>query len=136
MRLLLDGDITVVGEAGDAAAALQCIVALEPEVVLLDISMPGIDGIAACNRIRALRPAIQVVMLSLWDDPATRARASAAGAVAFVSKQEAARLLLPAIREAAGRSRAPLTVPPMTLDRADSVDATGLPAPPAAFANQ
>ena len=99
-------DTTVVGEASDGAEAITLAQALQPDVVLMDISLPTIDGITAAAAIRAAVPHCAVVFLSLYDDAATRARADAAGAVAFVGKQEGVRALQSAIRQAGRQRRA------------------------------
>ncbi len=101
MRLELEPDFTVVGEAGDGRAAVAMARLLSPTVVLMDVEMPAMDGITATEELRAASPGCAVVMLSLYDDPATRARASAAGAAAFVSKCRMDETLLDAIRGAA-----------------------------------
>ena len=103
MRLALEPDLSIVGEAPDGATAIQLVAALRPDVVLMDIEMPGMDGITAAAALRAVAPECAVVMLSLHGDRATRARAEAAGAVAFVEKQAAEPVLLTAIRAAAGK---------------------------------
>jgi DNA-binding NarL/FixJ family response regulator len=101
MRLALEPDIDVVGEAGDAWSAVVCAVTLCPDVVLMDIVMPGMDSLAATSVLQALEPRMAVVVLTLEDDAKTRSRAQAAGASAFVAKREADALLVPAIRRAA-----------------------------------
>jgi DNA-binding NarL/FixJ family response regulator len=98
LRIAAESDIVVVGEAGDGAAALDLVTALAPDVVIMDVSMPGIDGIDATSRLRAMAPGSTIVILSLHDDAVTRARAATAGAAAFVSKHEADALLLDTIR--------------------------------------
>lgn len=103
MQLELEPDVQVVGEAGDGAAALDLTPRLEPDVVLMDIRMRGMDGIAAVRKLKQLVPTIPVIMLSLHDDEHTRAEATAAGAWGFVGKCEASPRLLQAIRAAAGR---------------------------------
>ncbi len=67
----------------------------------MDIEMPGIDGIAAISAMLATTPQSAVVMLSMHDDAATRARARTAGAAAFVEKRGTSEALLAAIRQAA-----------------------------------
>jgi DNA-binding NarL/FixJ family response regulator len=99
MRLSIEPDIEVVGEAGDGAAAIEMVAALHPSVVLMDVEMPVMDGIAATGEITGNGTA--VVMLSMHDDAATIARAMAAGAAAFVAKQSMDDSLLTAIRAAA-----------------------------------
>ena len=103
MRLGLEDDLTIVGEAGDADSALVGITQLRPDVVVMDVAMPGVDGISAATELRARMPGLAVVMLSLHDDPTTRQAAADAGAVAFVGKQEPDEALLSAIRSANGR---------------------------------
>ena len=101
MRLALEPDLEVVGEAGGAAAAISLASTLGPDVVLMDVEMPDADGIAATETMHALAPGSAVVIFTLLDDAATRARARAAGAAAFVAKHQTEETLLAAIRRAA-----------------------------------
>lgn len=107
MLLALEPDIVVVGEAQGGQVAVEQARRLQPDVVLLDMVMPEMDGIATATALREVAPACAVVVLSLYDDATNRERARAAGAVAFLCKHSAAETLLSAIREAAleGRSR-------------------------------
>jgi DNA-binding NarL/FixJ family response regulator len=107
LRMLLgrEAHITVVGEASDGAQAITLAQALQPDVVLMDLSMPTMDGIAATAALRAAVPDTAVVLLSLYDEEIMRARAYAAGAVAFLGKQEGVRALLAAIRQAGRQER-------------------------------
>ena len=98
MRLALEPDIVVVGEASDAREALALAKALQPQVIVMDVVMPGLDGLAATTALRALVPRSAVVILSLHDDAANRAAAKRAGARAFVAKQGDIQELLAAIR--------------------------------------
>jgi DNA-binding NarL/FixJ family response regulator len=100
------GDITVIGEASNGGEAIALAQALHPDVVLMDISMPSTDGIAATAALCASVPQSAVVLLSLHDDATMRARARAAGAVTLVGKQEGVKALLAAIRAAGGQGRA------------------------------
>jgi DNA-binding NarL/FixJ family response regulator len=102
MRLGLSG-IEIVGEAADGTAAVRQALALCPDVVLLDLNLPGIDGLTACRTIRAHGPA--VVMLSLEDHEGSRERCRAAGAAEFVSKQDPVPVLVAALFKAAGVAR-------------------------------
>ena len=107
LRILLEraSDITVVGEASDGGEAITLAQALHPDVVLMDISMPTIDGIVATAALRASVPHSAIVLLSLHDDATMRARAHAAGAVTLVGKQEGVKTLLAAIHTAGGQGR-------------------------------
>jgi DNA-binding NarL/FixJ family response regulator len=101
MRLALEPDIAVVGEAANGTEALALAVRLRPDVILMDVQMPVLDGIAATEQIHVMAPGSAVVILSLYDDPQTRAEAARAGAATFVAKQEPLETLLSAIRQAA-----------------------------------
>jgi DNA-binding NarL/FixJ family response regulator len=99
MRLALEPDVTIVGEAGDGEVALALAQTLHPDVIVMDVHMPRMDGIAATAALRQVAPRIVVVLLSLYDDVATRSRAQEAGALAFVQKQGTMDSLLAAIRQ-------------------------------------
>jgi DNA-binding NarL/FixJ family response regulator len=101
MRLELEDDMEVVGEAASGDEALRIAAEAEPDVALMDVEMPGKDGISATRELTAATPHCSVVMLSIHDDPGTRAAARAAGARAFVAKHEAGDLLLQTIRSVA-----------------------------------
>ncbi len=98
MRLSIEADVEVVGEAGSGEAALRLVRSLSPDVVLMDVEMPGMDGIDVTAALRAAAPQVAVVVLSLYDDARTRARAREAGAAAFVAKHQAKTTLLATIR--------------------------------------
>jgi len=98
MWLQLEPDILVVGEAGTGAEALALAEQLQPDVVLMDIEMPNMDGITATAALRAVAPQSAVVILSIHDDVLTCMRAQRAGAVAFVEKRGTTEALLAAIR--------------------------------------
>jgi len=105
MRLVLEPDMLVVGEASTGREALTLAQKLSPDVVLMDVEMPGMDGIETTAALRAAVSQSVVVMLSIHDDTLTRARAQAAGAVAFVEKRGTTEHLLAAIRQAAQHAR-------------------------------
>jgi DNA-binding NarL/FixJ family response regulator len=107
LRLLLEGepDIVVVGEAGNADEAIESAGSLEPDVVLLDIVMPGRNGVEALPDLLAAAPESRVLVLSMQDDPTYVRRAFAAGATGYLVKEAADTELVQAIREvAAGRN--------------------------------
>src|SRR5438876_3708828 len=83
-RLLLEPDIAVVGEASSGEQALELVESLAPDIVPMDVVMPGMDGITATMAMRANFPQSTVVMMSIHDDVHTRALVLAAGAAAFV----------------------------------------------------
>jgi DNA-binding NarL/FixJ family response regulator len=105
MRLAIEADISVVGEASDGGTALALATELSPDVVVMDVNLPVMDGIAATRRLSAHVPQTAVVILSLQDDQPTISRALSAGAVAFVAKHRADGDLLAAIRTAATSSK-------------------------------
>jgi DNA-binding NarL/FixJ family response regulator len=88
LQLLFDGHETVqiVGRARDGADGVELALALRPDRVLMDLSMPVLDGIEATRRLREQLPSAAVVMLTSSDDPSDRARARAAGAVDYLTK--------------------------------------------------
>jgi len=104
LRLHLEPDMQVVGEARSGREALLLAQALTPDVVLMDVEMPEMDGIAATTALRALVCPSAVVIMSIHDDLPTRERAQAAGAVAFVAKNGMTDELLATIRQAAGQT--------------------------------
>jgi DNA-binding NarL/FixJ family response regulator len=101
MRLHLEPDIQIVGEASTGKEALRMVQALAPDVVLMDVEMPEMDGIEATAALHLANSPSAVVILSIHDDAQTRVRAQSAGAVAFVEKRGATDSLLAAIRQAA-----------------------------------
>jgi two-component system, NarL family, invasion response regulator UvrY len=105
-RLLLESDILVVGEASSGEEALELVQSLDPDIVLMDVEMPGMNGITATEAMRDNTPQSTVVMMSIHDDVQTRALALAAGAAAFVEKRGAVEVLLATIRQLASPGRA------------------------------
>lgn len=106
-RLSLEPDIRIVGEASNGMEAIRLVPALCPDIVLMDVAMPSMDGITATTELRHVCPQSAVVILSLYDDSATRERAHSAGAAAFVAKDRVEELLRWTVREAARYFRPP-----------------------------
>jgi two-component system, NarL family, invasion response regulator UvrY len=90
-------DIEVVGEAGDGSQACERALALGPDVVVMDIALPGSSGIEAMRRMLAERPQLRVLMFSMHDDAIFSSRAMQAGALGYLSKASAPEVLLQAI---------------------------------------
>lgn len=100
LRSLLESqpDLQVIGETFDGDQAMSLVGQLHPEVVVMDISLRGLDGIEATRRIRKAYPNSQVVVLTMHDDAPTVDRALHAGARGFVLKGSGAKSLCDAIR--------------------------------------
>ena len=101
MLLAAETDFSVIGEAANGQAALDLTTSLRPDIVLIDIDTPRLDGIATASALRLGCPQSSVIMLSFQDDALTRARADGAGAAIFVSKLMPAKVLVAAIRQVA-----------------------------------
>jgi len=103
LRLLLEQqpDFKVVAEANDGREALQMASKFHPEVAILDIGMPGLNGIEATRQIVAQEPATQVVILSMHADEGYVLRALKAGAKAYIVKNSAEADLIRAVRAVA-----------------------------------
>ena len=105
-RLLLQSvaEMSVVAEADSGEAACRLYLELEPDVVVMDLAMPGMGGLEALRRIRARHAQAQVLTLSAHDDPMHARRALQEGALGFLSKRSAPEALLEAVAVvAAGR---------------------------------
>lgn len=105
-RLLLQSlaEISVVAEADSGEAACQRFLELTPDVVVMDLAMPGMGGLEALRRIRARHPQARVLALSAHDDPMHARRALREGALGFLSKRSAPEALVEAVTAvAAGR---------------------------------
>ena len=103
LRLLLEGqeDIDVVGEAGNAKDAVFRARALKPDVILLDVVMPGESGIEVLPKLLKESPGTKVLVLSMQDDPSYVREAFAAGASGYVLKEAADEEVVSAVREVA-----------------------------------
>src|SRR4249919_2579965 len=102
-RLLLEGaaDITVAAEAESGEDAVRTFPEVKPDVVVMDISMPGIGGLEAIDRILAREPQARILVLSAHEDAMHARRVLKAGAVGYLTKRSAAEELIQAIRQVA-----------------------------------
>jgi DNA-binding NarL/FixJ family response regulator len=99
--LLAGGDITVVGEAANGEQTLAAAKTLQPDVILLDVRMPDLDGLTTLSRLRMEDSRVKILMLSTYDNPTYIARAVALGANGYILKSTSRDDLLAAIRKAA-----------------------------------
>ena len=99
-RMVLDAEdgLTVVGEAGDGTEAVEAVRALRPDVVLMDVRMPGMDGIRATGLITAMRPECRVIVLTTFDLDEYAFGGLQAGASGFLLKDARPSELVDAIR--------------------------------------
>ncbi len=102
--LELTGEIEIIGEAGNGLEALRLAGKLSPDAVVMDLGMPVLDGYAATRRLKALRPAPRVIILSVHAGPEEMAHARKAGADGFVIKGEPYEILVNAILGKIGNS--------------------------------
>lgn len=103
LRMLCDAepDLEVIGEAGDGREAVALADRLAPDVVVMDLRMPGVDGISATSRVLARRPATRVLVLTTFGDDDHLYPALTAGACGFLLKDAPPAELLDGIRRAA-----------------------------------
>jgi two-component system invasion response regulator UvrY len=106
-RLLLQsiGEVSVVAEADSGEVACQLYSELEPDVVVMDIAMPGMGGLEALRRMRARHPQVRVLTLSAHDDPMHARRCLQEGALGFLSKRSAPEALVQAVTVVASGRR-------------------------------
>ncbi len=98
MLFLAEPDMEIVGEAGSGAEALEALKTLSPDVIIMDVSMPGMTGIEATRRIKALYPDIAVLALTMYESEQYFFEMLEAGASGYVPKRAAADDLVSAIR--------------------------------------
>jgi DNA-binding NarL/FixJ family response regulator len=102
MRVLLSSqpDFQIVGEAADGEQAIQKAATLHPDVVLMDLRMPVLDGAAATRRLRAAQPEVRVIVLTTFDEDAAIFDGLRAGAIGYLLKDAPTEKLYEAIRAA------------------------------------
>jgi DNA-binding NarL/FixJ family response regulator len=97
--LQLAEDLEIVGEAANGLEAVQMAEQLRPDIVIMDLKMPGMDGFEATRQIKDRHLARGVIALTLYGNQHSRERAESAGVDAFIEKGAAIETLLEAIRE-------------------------------------
>lgn len=102
-RRLLErhGDVVVIGEAADAATAHALFCAINPQIVVMDITLPGINGIEVMRRMLAYKPDTRVLIFSMHEDVIFARRALQAGAFGYVTKASAPNVLVEAVHSIA-----------------------------------
>lgn len=116
LRLILESEegFEVVGEAADGAAALRAVEKLSPDVVLMDLRMPGMDGLEALEKLSARPRQVAVVVLTTFNEDELMARAIRAGARGYLLKDTSRQVLLETVRAA---SRGEMLVKPELLTK-------------------
>jgi DNA-binding NarL/FixJ family response regulator len=97
---LLQPEFDVIAQVHDGHALVSAAEALSPDVIVSDISMPGLDGVMAAAAILRRNPAARIVFVTIHDDPIMKARALATGALGYVEKLAAGDELVPAVHAA------------------------------------
>jgi DNA-binding NarL/FixJ family response regulator len=96
-----EDDLTVVGEAGSGAEAIAMAESLRPDVILMDLRMPDIDGVTATERILAALPSTRIVVVTTYESDTDILRAVEAGAAGYLLKDASRAELAEAVRDAA-----------------------------------
>ncbi len=131
-RRLLErhGDITVIGEAADAATAHSLFCCLDPQIVVMDITLPGTSGIEAMTRMLKFKPDARVLIFSMHEDAIFARRALQAGAFGYVTKASAPNVLVDAIHAVASGKKylspeiaQKLALHEFSIDQADALSA-------------
>lgn len=99
------GDMQVVAEASDGQEALRLVHDLLPDVAVIDISMPGLDGLEVCSQLHSQHPELPILVLTMHEEGQYVVRAIQAGAMGYITKQSAPEQLVKAIRKVFKGSR-------------------------------
>ncbi len=131
LRDLIEGepDLLAVGEAGSSDEALRLAEELQPDVVLLDVSLPGLGGIEVTRRLRAAQPELRVLILTVHEDESLLREALHAGAAGYIVKRALDSELIEALRAVAHGD--PYIHPLMTRALLQALQPPPPPAPPA-----
>jgi DNA-binding NarL/FixJ family response regulator len=105
--MLTNHGFRVLGQAGSGQEAVEKAAALQPDVVIMDFRMAGMDGVEAIDRIRTANPSVHAIMFTAFEDPALSMDASRVGATSFIVKGSDPALILEALRGIARAERAP-----------------------------
>jgi two-component system NarL family response regulator len=98
-KMLGDEEINICGEAADGKEAIEKCLALSPDVILMDVSMPIMTGIEATRQIRRLSPSTKIIILSMHNSPQIEAAAKEAGANAYLTKTMTIEVINKTIRD-------------------------------------
>jgi DNA-binding NarL/FixJ family response regulator len=97
---LLSKDYDIVGSVGDGVRLLEEAQRLHPDIIVLDLHMPQMNGVDACRKLSHLLPNTRIVVVTAEDDPVVQEAVMAAGAFAYIGKDALGTDLLPAVRSA------------------------------------
>ncbi len=98
-------DIEVIAEADDGRAAIQLAQEKQPDIAVVDISMPGLDGLEVVSQLKVYRPELPIIILTMHEEEQYVVRAIEAGAMGYVTKRSAPEQLVKAIRQVMGGTR-------------------------------
>jgi DNA-binding NarL/FixJ family response regulator len=101
-RALEDAGMEVVAEAGDGSEAVRLVGEINPDVVVMDVSMPVLDGVEATRRIHAIKPDLAIVVLTMHGEESQRREAIEAGATGFLTKDVSMQDVVRTVHQAAG----------------------------------
>jgi DNA-binding NarL/FixJ family response regulator len=106
--LTMEGDFEVVAEASNGREAVNLAQIHRPDIIIMDMTMPMLDGISATREVLQVLPETKVLIFSANQDPAASRAALAAGAVGFIKKPTSRKLLITAMRDAVRNNSAPV----------------------------
>ncbi len=139
LRLLVDGepDLDVVGEASDGVQAVEVVTSTSPDVVLMDVRMPRLDGLAAARAIADASPSTRIIVLTTFDEEAAVDAALRQGVAGFLLKTSPPEEVLAAVRAAAaGRGALDSAVVPRLIAAYAATPKAPAPAPELALLTQ